>query len=94
VVAGTAEREGEGEKKIAKTGGKGVGFLADFEPDFLPSQGMKCTRIYRRSKRNNLYLMVPNRGFWFAWEGSQPLVQSVHRELVKSTVKGCLSWPF
>jgi hypothetical protein len=61
-VAGTVKRE---RKKFAYTGSRGSFFFADFEPDFLPSQAMKYTPIYRRSKRNILYLMVPNRGLWF-----------------------------
>jgi hypothetical protein len=28
-----------------------------------------------------LSLMMTNYGLWFGWEGFQPLVQSVHREL-------------
>jgi hypothetical protein len=28
-----------------------------------------------------LYLIVPNRGLWFCWKGSQLLVQSMHCEL-------------
>ena len=55
----------EREKKLHIQEVEGLFFFTDFEPDFLPSQAMKYTPIYRRSKRKILYLMVPNRGLWF-----------------------------
>jgi len=91
LVVGTAGRERE-RKKLLKQG-RGAGFLADFRPDFLFAQAMKCTPIYKRWKMDILSLMVPNRGLWFGWEASQPLIQSVHRELSNLQEKGCLSWP-
>jgi hypothetical protein len=75
----TVEREGREENVGWEPGNDW--FLADFGPDFLLTQAMKCTPIYRRWKRDNVSLMVPNRGLWFDCKGSQPLVQSVHREL-------------
>jgi hypothetical protein len=75
----TVEREGNEENVGWEPGNDW--FLADFGPDFLLAQAMKCTLIYRRWKRDIVSLMVPNHGLWFGWEGSQPLVQSVHCEL-------------
>jgi hypothetical protein len=60
---------------------------------FLHSQAMKSTLIYREWKRKCFYLMVSNRGPYFGWKRSQPLVQSRHHELSNLTVQGCLSWP-
>jgi hypothetical protein len=75
----TVEREGREENVGWEPGNDW--FLTDFGPDFLLAQAMKCTLNYRRWKRDNVSLMVPNHGLWFDWKGSQPLVQSVHREL-------------
>jgi len=60
-VAGTAKREREREIKTAKIGAEGL-VLANFGPEFLLLQAMKCTPIYRRWKRDILSLMVPNLG--------------------------------
>jgi hypothetical protein len=57
------EREGE---KLQKQGQMGW-FLADFGPEFLLPQAMKCRPIYRRWKMNILSLMVANLGLWFGW---------------------------
>jgi hypothetical protein len=55
-----------GKEKLQKCGQMGW-FLANFGPDFLLPQVMKCDPIYRRWKRRIFSLMVPNRGLWFGW---------------------------
>jgi len=68
-------------------------FFINFSPNFLHTQGMESTPIYRGWKRNILSLMVSNLGPWFSPGGSQPLAQSRHHELLNLTVEGCLSKP-
>jgi hypothetical protein len=45
-----------------------------FAPDYLLPQVMKSTHIYRGWTKDILSLMVPNLGFSFDPEGSQPLI--------------------
>jgi len=58
-----------------------VDFLAYFRPDFLPPQAMKPTPIYNGWNRVILSTHRKTFSHRFGWEGSQPLIQSVHREL-------------
>jgi len=39
-----------------------------------------------------LYLIVPNRGIWFGWNGSQPLVQSELSNLQENSWLGWTLW--
>jgi len=59
-------RRERGREKLQKRGQRGW-FLANFGPDFLLHQAMKCSPIYRTSKRDTLSLMVPNLGHLFGW---------------------------
>jgi hypothetical protein len=68
--------------------------LANFVPNFLPFLAMESTLIYKGWKMDILYLIVPNRGLWFGWNGSQPLVQSVHCELSYLQENDWLGWIF
>jgi hypothetical protein len=61
------EREGEERERNCRNRGKWLVFFADFGPNFLLAQAMKCTPIYRRRKRDILSLMVTNIGLWFGW---------------------------
>jgi hypothetical protein len=61
------EREGEERERNCRNRGKWLVFFADFGPNFLLAQAMKCTPIYRRWKRDILSLMVTNIGLWFGW---------------------------
>lgn len=45
-------------------------FLANFVPNFLPFLAIESTLIYKGWKMDILYLIVPNRGLWFGWNGS------------------------
>jgi hypothetical protein len=58
------ERGGEREKSC-RNWGKWLGFYADFGPNFLLAQVMKCSPIYRRRKRDILSFMIKNIGLWF-----------------------------
>jgi len=85
-------RRERGREKLHKWGQRGC-FSADFGPDFLLPQAMKCNPIYRRWKR----AILSSGGKTFQpliWlEESKPSVQSVYLELPNLTVQGCPRWP-
>jgi len=68
-------------------------FLANFGLDFLHTQAMKSTVIFRGWRREVFSLITPNLGFCFGWEWSQLFVQSRHHELSNLTVQGYMSRP-
>jgi hypothetical protein len=82
-------REKERRKELAANWGM-TGFFTDFGPNFLHTQAMKSTFIYRRWK--TVILSIQGKYFspWFNLKGSQLLVQSRHHELSNLTVQGCL----
>jgi len=54
---------------------KGGWFFIDFGPKCFHAQGIESTSIYRRWKRDILFLMVLNLDPWFSPEGS-PIINS------------------
>jgi hypothetical protein len=60
VAEGHGGERGRGKRENYRNKGKWLVFLADFGPDFLLSQAIKSTSIYRQWKRAILSTMEKN----------------------------------